>query len=270
MRKNIRHFSETVRSKKPKLGQHFLRNIEILERIVKVSEVNITDRVVEIGAGMGDLTEILLKNAKEVIAIEIDPALYKILKERFYGKENLTIVNQNALKFPYEEIGHFKVVANIPYYITKPIIFRLLELKNLISMTLTIQKEVAERLTAKPFTKAYSALSIIAQYYTQAEIKFYIPPEFFSPPPEVESAVIKMERRDKPPVELYDEKLFFRIIKSAFGQRRKMISNSLKSIIEEPKDFLMEIGIDSMKRPEELSIEDFAYISNELCKICKG
>ncbi len=260
---------KNLRPKKQKLGQHFLRNKEILERIVKASEVNINDRVVEIGAGMGDLTEVLLRNVKEVIAIEIDPALYKILKERFYGKENLTIINKNALKIPYEEFGQFKVVSNIPYYITKPIIFRLLEVKNLISMTLTIQKEVAERLSAKPSTKAYSALSIIAQYYTNSEIKFYIPPKFFSPPPEVESAVIKMDRRPVPPVELMDEKLFFRIVKSAFGQRRKMISNSLKSIIEEPKEFLMKIDIEPMKRPEELSIEDFAHISNEFCKFCK-
>ncbi|WP_028842470.1 16S rRNA (adenine(1518)-N(6)/adenine(1519)-N(6))-dimethyltransferase RsmA [Thermodesulfovibrio yellowstonii] len=260
---------KTISKKKPKLGQHFLRNAEILEKIVKVSEINSNDKVVEIGAGMGDLTEILLKNAKEVIAIEIDPVLYKILKERFYGKENLVLINENALKFPYEEIGQFKVVANIPYYITKPIIFKLLKLKNLISMTLTIQKEVAERLAAKPSTKAYSALSIIAQYYTQAEIKFYIPASFFSPPPEVESAVIKMDRRDKSPVEVIDEKLFFKIVKSAFGQRRKMISNSLKSIIDEPKEFLIKIGINPIKRPEELSIEDFAFISNELCKICK-
>ncbi|MEN2994171.1 MAG: 16S rRNA (adenine(1518)-N(6)/adenine(1519)-N(6))-dimethyltransferase RsmA [Thermodesulfovibrio sp.] len=260
---------KTLRHKKPKLGQHFLRNTEILERIVKVAEINPNDKVVEIGAGMGDLTEILLKNSKEVIAIEIDPMLFKILKERFYGKENLKLVNQNALNFPYEEIGNFKVVANIPYYITKPIIFRLLEVKNLISMTLTIQKEVAERIIAKPSTKAYSALSIIAQYYTQPEIKFYIPARFFSPPPKVDSAVIKMKKRDKAPVCVIDEKLFFRVIKSAFGQRRKIISNSLKSIIDEPKEFLTKIGIEPTKRAEELSIEDFALISNELAKFAK-
>lgn len=254
-----------MHKKTSRLGQHFLRNKEILERIIKVSEITHSDRVVEIGAGMGDLTELLLKNAREVIAIEIDPALYKILKERFYERENLKLINQDALKFPYEEIGPFKVVANIPYYITKPIIFRLIKAENLISMTLTIQKEVAERLTAKPCTKAYSTLSIIAQYYTQAEIKFYIPPKFFTPPPEVESAVIKMDRRE-PPVEVKDENLFFRVIKSAFGKRRKMLSNSLKSIIDEPKDLLLRIGIDPMKRAEELTIEDFARITNELCK----
>lgn len=260
---------KTVKQKKPKLGQHFLRDIGILEKIVEASEVNRNDRVVEIGAGMGDLTDILIKTARDVIAIEIDPALYNILKEKFYGKENITLINQNALKFPYEKIGQFKVVSNIPYYITKPIIFRLLEVKNLISMTLTIQKEVAERLAAKPSTKAYSALSIISQYYTEAEIKFYIPANFFTPPPEVESAVIKMDRRNNPPVEVRDEKLFFKIVKSAFNQRRKMISNSLKTIIDKPKEFLINIGIDPMKRPEELLIEDFAFIANELCKFCK-
>ncbi len=255
--------------KTPRLGQHFLRNREILKKIVTLSEIRLSDRVVEIGAGMGDLTEILINNAKEVIAIEIDPDLYKILKERFCGRENIKLINQDALKFAYEELGEFKVVSNIPYYITKPIIFKLIETSNLKSMTLTIQKEVAERLTAKPSTKAYSALSIIAQYYTEAEIKFYIPAKFFSPPPEVDSAVIRMDRREKPPVEVTDEKVFFRLIKAAFGQRRKMIGNSLKSIIDEPKDFLMKIGIDPMKRPEELSINDFAYLSNELCKFCK-
>ncbi len=255
--------------KTPPLGQHFLRNREILERIVKVSEITSSDKVVEVGPGMGDLTEILLNNAKEVIAIEIDPNLYKILNERFYGRENLKIYNQDALNFPYEELGEFKVVSNIPYYITKPIIFRLIKVRALKSMTLTIQKEVAERLTAKPSTKAYSALSIIAQYYTEAEIKFYIPAKFFSPPPKVDSAVVKMDKRISVPVNVLDEKVFFRVVKAAFGQRRKMISNSLKSIIEEPKDFLIKIGIDPMKRPEELSIKDFAYLTNELCKICK-
>lgn len=252
-----------------KLGQHFLRNQEILKRIVDVSGITSVDTVVEIGAGMGDLTEFLIKTAKEVIAIEIDPALFKILKERFYNRENLRVVNQNALKFPYEELPNFKVVANIPYYITKPLIFRLIELSNLVSMTITVQKEVAERIVAKPKTKAYSFLSIVAQYYTDAELKFYIPPKFFTPPPEVISAVIRMDRRDKPPVELKDENLFFKILKAAFGKRRKILSNSLKSIINEPKNFLLKIGIDPMKRAEELSIEDFAKITNEICNFCK-
>ncbi|MDI1472702.1 MAG: 16S rRNA (adenine(1518)-N(6)/adenine(1519)-N(6))-dimethyltransferase RsmA [Thermodesulfovibrio sp.] len=252
-----------------KLGQHFLRNKEILQRIVNSAEIGPQDKVVEIGAGMGDLTELLIKTTKEVIAIELDPFLFKILEERFVQRENLKLVNQDALKFPFEEIGTFKVVANIPYYITKPIIFRLIEARNLISMTLTIQKEVAQRLVAKPGSKAYSTLSIIAQYYTIPEIKFYIPPKFFSPPPKVESAVIKMDRRNAPLVELEDERLFFKIVKASFGQRRKMISNSLKSIINQPKEFLLKIGIDPMKRAEEFKIEDFAYITNELCKFCK-
>ncbi|GAB5046698.1 16S rRNA (adenine(1518)-N(6)/adenine(1519)-N(6))-dimethyltransferase RsmA [Thermodesulfovibrio sp. TK110] len=252
-----------------KLGQHFLRNHEILQRIVTVSEITPQDRVVEIGAGMGDLTELLIQNAKEVIAIEIDPVLFKILKERFSQRENLKILNQNALRFPYEEIGEFKVVANIPYYITKPIIFRLIKAINLVSMTLTVQKEVAQRLVAGPHSKAYSALSIIVQYYTVPAIKFYIPPKFFTPPPEVESAVIKMDRRLYPAVRVVDEKMFFKIVKSAFSHRRKMISNSLKLVIEKSKEFLTQIGINPMKRAEELSIEDFAYITNELCKFCK-
>lgn len=255
--------------KNPSLGQHFLRNREILEKIVSVSEISNSDIVVEIGAGMGDLTEILINHAKEVFAIEIDTALYKILKERFYGIKNLHLINQDALNFSYEELGEFKVVSNIPYYITKPIIFRLIETPDLKSMTLTIQREVAERLTAKCSTKAYSALSLITQYYMKAEIKFYVPARFFSPPPEVDSAVIKMDRRDIAPVQVKDEKLLFRLIKAAFSQRRKMLSNSLKSIIDEPKFFLKSTGIEPTKRAEELSLEDFANITNELCKICK-
>jgi 16S rRNA (adenine1518-N6/adenine1519-N6)-dimethyltransferase len=255
--------------KTPPLGQHFLRNREILERMVEVSGITNSDKVVEIGAGMGDLTEILIKNAKEVIAIEIDFNLYKILNERFYDKKNLILINDDALNFSYEKLGKFKVVSNIPYYITKPLIFKLLEVPNLESMTLTIQKEVAERLTAKHFSKAYSALSIIAQYYTKAEIKFYIDAKFFSPPPEVDSAVIKMERRERSAFTVLDEKLFLKVVKSAFRQRRKMLSNSLKSIIDNPKAFLLKLNIDPMKRAEELSIEDFIKISNELCNFCK-
>lgn len=251
-----------------KLGQHFLRNKEILQKIVDVAELLTEDRVVEIGAGLGDLTELLADKVSELIAIEIDPSLYKILKERFYGKENINIVNVDALKFHYENIGPFKVVANIPYYITKPIIFRLLEAKNLVSMTLTIQKEVAERIVAKPDTKNYSALSVIVQYITEPEIKFYIPPKFFTPPPKVSSAVIKLDKRTAPAVEVYDEKVFFRIVKSAFGQRRKMLGNSLKSIISDTKEFLLNLGIDPMKRAQELTMQEFAIIANALCKNC--
>lgn len=251
-----------------KLGQHFLRNKEILQRIVEVAEINPHDRVIEIGAGMGDLTALLGEVCREVVAIEIDPALYKILKERFHGRQNIKLFNQNALKFPYEDMTPFKVVANIPFYITKPLIFRLIEVKP-ISMTLTIQKEVAQRIVAKPSTKPYSILSIIAQYYTEPEIKFYIPRNFFSPPPEVDAAVIKMDFRGSPPVQVYDEKLFFKLIKTAFGQRRKMLSNSLKSLIDEPKEFLLKLGINPEKRAEELRIEDFALIANELYRLSR-
>lgn len=255
--------------KTPGLGQHFLRNREILEKIVNVSGIDSSDLIVEIGAGMGDLTALLIDKAKEVIAIELDPKLVKFLNDRFYGIGNLKVVNKDALKFSYEELGSFKVVANIPYYITKPLIFRLISAKNLISMTLTIQKEVAERICAKPRTKSYSALSLLAQYQMDAEIKFLIPPKFFSPPPQVESAVIRMQRRERAPVEVLDEALFFKIIKTAFGQRRKVLSNSLKSIIEDPKEFLQTIEIDPTSRAEELTLQDFARIANQLCKFCK-
>lgn len=255
--------------RKPPLGQHFLRRRDILDRIVAASEIGSSDLVVEVGPGMGDLTELLVDRAREVIAIELDLKLIEHLRSRFKQRSNLIIVNQDALRFPYHELDDFKVVANIPYYITKPLLFRLIEAKNLKSMTLTVQKEVAERLCAKAGTKSYSALSLFAQYRMVPEIKFLIHRRFFSPPPKVDSAVVKLDRREKPQVKVFDETLLFRIIKSAFGQRRKMLSNSLKSVINNPKEFLERVGIAPNSRAEELTIYDFARLANELCKICK-
>lgn len=258
-----------MHKKKKRLGQHFLRHREILEKIVAAAEINREDKVIEIGPGLGDLTELLIERARQVVALEIDASLCNILRERFADRKNLLIIHEDALKFPYEKQKEFKVVSNIPYYITKPLIFRLIEASNLKSMTLTLQKEVAERLTAKPHSKAYSALTLIFQYQMEADIKFHIPSSFFCPPPKVDSSVIKMDRRQRPPVEVLNENLFFKLIKTAFSHRRKMLSNSLKSFIDNPKSFLLSLGIDPNKRAEELTIQEYANMTNELCKICK-
>ncbi len=169
------------------------------------------------------------------------------------------------MKFPFEGIGEFKVVANIPYYITTPIIFRLLEAKErLKSMTLTIQKEVAERIVAHPGGRDYGVLTIMIQYFAQAELMFVIPKEAFRPIPKVDSAVVHMKILERPRVMVRDEKMFFRLVRTAFSQRRKTLSNSLKGLGEGVRDVMKSAGIDPQRRPETLSLEEFAKLSDYL------
>lgn len=261
---------------KKHLGQNFLFDPSILGRLVKVSNITKNDMVVEIGPGYGTLTKLLSEAAKEVIAIELDNELYEKLKNELKGLKNVQIIHGDALKYPYEELDDFRVAANIPYYITTPIIFRLLEARNkLKSMTLTIQKEVAQRIVAKPGTKEYGALSIAVQYFGNPELKFVIPKGAFRPVPKVDSAVIHIEILEKPKVMVADEKLFFRIVKTAFGQRRKILSNALKSLPPllpplanrgiggvDIKEILILSGIEPSRRPETLSIEEFARLAD--------
>lgn len=250
---------------KKHLGQNFLFDPTILKRIIEVSEITKDDTVVEIGPGPGRLTKILADKVKKLIAIELDKDLFKKLKGSFIAYRNVELVHDDALKFPYESIGKFKVVANIPYYITTPIIFRLIDArKNLRSMTLTIQKEVAERIAAGPGGKDYGVLSIMVQYHAKPELKFLIPKEAFSPVPKVDSAVIHLAMLDKPCVSVTDEELFFSIIRKAFSQRRKTLANSLKGLSNNIKGVLENAGIDAKQRPETLSLQDFANISDLL------
>ncbi|HIJ59828.1 MAG TPA: ribosomal RNA small subunit methyltransferase A [Nitrospirae bacterium] len=252
---------------KKQLGQNFLFDPSILRRIVDVSGLTDNDLVIEIGPGHGRLTDLLINKAERVIAIEIDSYFANQLKERYKEYGNINIVEGDALKFNYNSLPYFKVVANIPYYITTPIIFNLLKSnKNLISMTFTLQKEVAKRISAKPNTKDYGALSVAIQYYGKPEIAFIIPRGAFRPIPKVDSAVIHIEMFKQPPIQVGNEKIFFNIVKSAFHQRRKTLSNSLKSLIPNVKFFLEKIGIDSMRRGETLSLEEFALISREIIK----
>ena len=247
------------------LGQNFLYDPSILNRIVQAANISSEDTVVEIGPGPGRLTRILAERAKRVIGIEVDRELYEELKVELGHYKNVELVCGNALEYPYEELSEFKVVANIPYYITTPIIFRLLESrKNLKSMTLTVQKEVAERIVARPGGKDYGVLSIMVQYYAIPSLKFIIPRGAFRPVPKVDSAVVYFEMRESPAVSVKDEKLFFRIVKTAFTQRRKTLANSLKPLYGDIKDKIIAAGIDPMRRPGTLSIEEFARLSDVL------
>lgn len=245
------------------LGQNFLYNTSILERIISAAGLSEEDTVAEIGPGPGRLTRLIAEKVRRVVAIELDPELYSRLCRELVGYTNIKLVHDDAMKFHYEDLGAFKVVANIPYYITTPIIFRLIDARRFLkTMTLTIQKEVAERIVAPPGGKDYGVLSIMVRYYADAELKFIIPKEEFRPVPKVDSAVVHITMLDSPSVGVKDEKIFFRLVKTAFLQRRKTLSNSLKNFGLDVKEKLIKAGIDPIRRPETLGIEDFARLSD--------
>ncbi len=252
---------------KKHLGQNFLYDPSILTRIIDAAELSPDDTVVEIGPGPGRLTRLLAEAVKKVIAIELDQELYERLRAELIGYRNVELVQGDALKYSYERIGRFKIVANIPYYITTPIIFRLLDAReNITTMTLTIQKEVAERIAALPGGKDYGVLSIMIQYYAHPDMKLIIPKEAFKPTPKVDSAVLHIKMLERPSVYVHDEKLFFRIVKTAFSQRRKTLSNSLKGLGTDIKELLTAAGIDPGRRPETLRLEEFAVLADTLLK----
>ncbi len=251
---------------KKHLGQNFLFAPSILRSIIQSADLSDSDTVIEIGPGPGGLTRLLAERVKKVVAIELDPYLYNRLTVELKDLDNIVLVLGDALKYPFEQLDRFKVVANIPYYITTPIIFRLIEAaQNLDSMTLTIQKEVAERIVAGPGTKAYGVLSLMVQYRAEPELKFIIPKEAFRPAPKVDSAVVHMKLREKPAVAVQDEVFFARVIKTAFSQRRKTLSNSLK-VFNNIGAALKQAGIDPKRRPETLSLEEFGRLSDSLTK----
>lgn len=252
-----------------RLGQNFLFDPSILKRIISFSGITPDDTVVEIGPGHGTLTSMLSLTAGKVIAIELDCGLYERLKEKLVGSGNIELVNADALKYDFGEVGDFKVVANIPYYITTPIIFRLIEQRgHLKSMTLMVQKEVAERIVAKSGCKEYGVLSIMIQYYGNTKMGFVVPRGAFRPAPKVDSAVIHIEILDKPVVEVLNEDTFFRIVRTVFSQRRKMLSNSLKPLTGDidASDILISANIDPKRRPETLSLTEFARLTEALVR----
>ena len=255
-----------------KLGQNFLINESIIYDIVKKANVTKEDVVIEIGPGLGSLTKELINNAKKVIAIELDPNMIDILKSRFGIFDNFEVIYRDVLKIDLEELikgyDSVKVVANLPYYITTPIIMKLLEDRLKIkSITVMVQKEVGERICATHKDKEYGAITVSVQYYSEPQIIIDVPKENFLPAPEVDSCVIRLDMREKPPVSLKDEKLFFRLVKGAFTQRRKTINNSLTcsgKSKEEIMAALNKLGIDSKLRAENLSIQQYADIANTL------
>lgn len=262
-------------STKKKFGQNFLIDEGVLSGIVETAGVTKEDHVLEIGPGIGSMTHYLCEEAGHVTAVEIDDKLIPILTDMMQGYDNFTLIHDDILKVDLEALAKeaggrpFKVVANLPYYITTPIVMELLEKKLPIeSITIMVQKEVAERMQAGPGTKAYGALSLAVQYYADAEIEMEVSPSSFLPPPQVSSTVIKLTRYEKPPVEVEDEKLMFRLIRDSFNQRRKTLVNALsngggagvsKDVIRE---CILEIGEKETVRGEALSLAKFAELAN--------
>ena len=255
------------------LGQNFLINDEVIEKIVDSANVNKEDLVIEIGPGLGTLTAKLLERAKKVIAIELDNRMISILNDRFSLFENFELINEDVLKVNLNEVIHkenvksVKVVANLPYYITTPIIMKLLEDKlNIESITVMIQKEVAKRLTAQPGDKLSGAITYSVNYYCEPEEVIIVPNSSFIPEPEVESEVINLKIRKEPPIKVKNEELFFKLIKASFMQRRKTLLNGITNSglmnKEETKELLAIVGLDERVRGESLSMQDFANLAN--------
>lgn len=255
-------------------GQNFLIDQNVVDGILEKAEVNKDDLIIEIGPGLGNLTSPLLENAGKVICIELDPKMVSILTDRFSLYNNFELINDDVLKVDLnkiiEENSNFKsakVVANLPYYITTPIIMKLLEDKlNLESITVMVQKEVAERLADRPGGKEVGSITYSINYYTDPEIIISVPRDSFIPAPNVDSAVIKLDVLKEPKVKVLDEELFFKIIKFSFLQKRKTLINSLSNSGLIPKDLLEEmlndLGIDLRVRAEQLSLEEFAKMTD--------
>lgn len=259
------------------LGQNFLINEHVVEDIVSGAEITEDDCVLEIGPGIGVMTHEMASRAKRVVAVEIDSFLLPVLEETLQDFDNIEVINNDVLKTDLVEIINDKfegqspkVVANLPYYITTPIVMKLLEDQIPITdIVVMVQKEVADRMMASPRTKAYGALSVAVQYYSEPEIVTVVPPSSFMPQPKVSSSVIRLKVRPKEGLDLLDKKVFFNTVKDAFSKRRKTLLNALSSgIMKTPKSALNEIfeetGIDGKRRGETLSIEEFAILANAI------
>ena len=259
-----------------KFGQNFLIDERVLEKIISAAEVNKDDFVLEIGPGIGTMTQYLAENAREVMAVEIDKNLIPILQETLKEYENITVINDDILKVDINKLTEeynggraIKVVANLPYYITTPIIMGLFEGGVPIdNITVMVQKEVAERMQVGPGSKDYGALSLAVQYYADAYIVANVPPNCFIPRPGVGSAVIRLTRHKEPPVEVDDPKLMFKLIRASFNQRRKTLQNGLNNSPELPfakdeiADAIESLGVTPQIRGEALTLKQFADLSN--------
>lgn len=271
LRKHDFHFQK-------KFGQNFLIDTHVLDKIIAAAEITKDDFVLEIGPGIGTMTQYLCENARSVLAVEIDNNLIPVLKETLGSYNNVEVLHGDILKQDIKAIADkynggkpIKVVANLPYYITTPIIMGLFESRvPLQNITVMVQKEVAERMQAVPGSKTYGALSLAVQYYATPYIAANVPPNCFMPRPNVGSAVIRLTCLEKPPVSVEDEKLMFRLIRASFNQRRKTLVNGLKNSQEldfskeEVLEALRKMGKPETVRGETFSLEDFAILANLL------
>lgn len=263
-----------------KFGQNFLIDTHVLDKIINAAEITKADFVLEIGPGIGTMTQYLACAAREVYAVEIDKALIPILEDTLQDYDNVTVLNEDILKVDIRKLAEehnqgkpIKVVANLPYYITTPIIMGLFEEHVPIeSITVMVQKEVADRMQVGPGTKDYGALSLAVQYYAEPYIVANVPPNCFMPRPKVGSAVIRLTRHKEAPVKTVDEKLMFRLIRASFNQRRKTLVNSLKNSPElsfskeEIQEAIAACGFSEGVRGEALTLADFAALTDELKK----
>ena len=261
-----------------KFGQNFLIDPHVLDKIIRAAEITEDDFVLEIGPGMGTMTQYLAYAAREVYAVEIDKSLIPILEDTLSEYDNVTVINEDILKVDIAKLAEeknggrpIKVVANLPYYITTPIIMGLFESHVPVeSITVMVQKEVADRMQVGPGTKDYGALSLAVQYYAKPYIVANVPPNCFMPRPKVGSAVIRLTRHQNPPVQAKDEKLMFRIIRASFNQRRKTLANGLKNsqelqfTKEQVEQAITECGLPLNIRGEALTLEQFAALADIL------
>ena len=259
-----------------KLGQNFLVKRGIVDEIVHAAELTTGEPVLEVGPGIGTLTQGLAQSGADVTAIELDRRLLEVLDTTLASYDNVRIIHGDVLKLDVPSIMNhkpFKVVANLPYYITTPIIMSLLESKLPIErLVVMVQKEVALRMVAKPGTKDYGALSVAVQYYTEPDIVLDVPPKSFLPAPAVTSSVIRCVLRDKPPVDVIDEKLFFRVVKAGFAQRRKTFANTMKTTglsKDRIEELLAKANIDGQRRGETFTLQEFADVANAWASLIK-
>ena len=257
------------------LGQNFLTSGDVIDKITHAADP--CDGVLEIGPGFGVLTQSLAENSPKVVSVEIDERLNEVLEFTLADYDNVKIINSDVLKIDLKELiknefgdKKISVAANLPYYITTPIITKLIEEKlNIKNIVVMVQKEVALRMQAKPGTKDYGAITLLCLYYTQPSIVTNVPASLFVPPPKVDSAVLKLDMLEEPRVKVLDEKMFFRVVKAAFSQRRKTLLNCLSSAFPIPKEQLSKLmedtGILPTRRGETLDIEEFAKLSDCIC-----
>jgi len=271
IRKELAEYGLTPRKR---WGQHFLVDRNILNKVIRTARVGKEDVVLEVGPGLGEMTLALARQAKQVIAVEIDPKLTEILKTKVADTPNIEVMKGDILKIDFNPLFQrerqpLKVVANLPYQISTPLLFHFVEMKEFFStLTLMLQKEVADRMVACPGSKNYGPLSIFIQLFSNLSICFYIQPSAFFPTPKVKSAVVRMVFREKPMVKLENERWFRKVVKGCFSYRRKTLLNALKhSGLPLPSGLehrMEEVGIDSSRRPETLTIQEFVNLSESL------